>query len=317
MTQKKTKEMHTVTGAFGYSGSLIAQALLKKSYLVNTLTNSVDREHSLQGKIEAQPFCFENPKKLSGLLRRTKVLYNNYWVRFNHQSFSHEAAVQNTFTLIDAAKTAGVERFVHISITNPSLESDLEYFSGKARIEQYLIESGLSYCILRPAVLFGGNDILINNIAWMIRHFPIFPMFGDGNYRLQPVHVQDLAKIAVQKGEDRKNEIFNVPGSQTLTYKELVKMLARAFHKKPFIFAAPPGLVYLMGNILRIFLKDIPVTRQEIKGLMDELLYVDPAEAALKGKTRLSEYIAQNSKRLGVRYASELSRRVDRQTSYE
>jgi len=311
------KIMHTVTGAFGYSGRFIAEALLKRSLPVNTLTNSLGRESYLQSKIEASPLCFNEQEKLTHFLRNTRVLYNNYWVRFNHATFTHEDAVQNTFRLIDAAKAAGVQRFVHISITNPSEESGLEYFSGKARIEQYLIQSGLSYCILRPAVLFGFNDILINNISWVVRHFPVFPLFGKGDYRLQPIYVQDLAEIAVQKGAERKNEIINALGPETFTYRELIEKIARSFNKKSVIFPCNPGLVYMFGKILSFILKDTLITRDEIKGIMADLLYVEPSEPAVTGKMKLSEYIDRNNHTLGTRYASELARRLDRLTTYD
>src|SRR4030067_522625 len=68
----------------------------------------------------------------------------------------------------------------------------VEYFRGKAMLERVLIESGVSYAILRPAVLFGKEDILINNIAWVLRRFPVFCVFGDGRYRLRPIYVGDL-----------------------------------------------------------------------------------------------------------------------------
>lgn len=317
MKAKTTKTMHTVTGAFGYSGSHIAQALLQKNLQVNTLTNSINRSSSLQGKIEALPLSFDDPQKLGESLQNTKVLYNNYWVRFNHDGFTHEEAVQNTFALIDAAKKAGVERFVHISITNPSQESELEYFSGKARIEEYLVQSGLSYCILRPAVLFGGNDILINNIAWMVRRFPLFAMFGKGDYRLQPVHVKDLAEMAVKKGAERKNETLNALGPDTFTYKEMIQKIAAAFGKKPWVFASPQQIVYYAGALLGFFMKDVPITRYEIKGLMDELLYTNPNEPRIIGKISLGDFIKQNAMTLGIHYASELARRYDRQGSYE
>ncbi|MDP3185816.1 MAG: NAD(P)H-binding protein, partial [Anaerolineales bacterium] len=179
-------EFHVVTGAFGYSGKYIAARLLAEGRRVCTLTNSVKRANPFGGKVEARPFNFDRPDELVESLRGAEVLYNTYWVRFNYSFFKHESAVQNTLALFDAAKKAGVKRVVHVSITNPSEDSPLEYFSGKARLEQALIESGLSYAILRPTVIFGQEGILINNIAWALRHLPVFGVFGDGKYRLQP-----------------------------------------------------------------------------------------------------------------------------------
>ncbi|MEK7276935.1 MAG: NAD(P)H-binding protein [Chloroflexota bacterium] len=188
------QSMHAVTGAFGYSGKYIARRLLANGRTVITLTNSLDRGNEFGGHVKAFPFNFDQPEQLAQSLAGVEVLYNTYWVRFNHKLFKHADAVQNTLTLFTAAKRAGVKRVVHVSITNPSESSRLEYFSGKAKLERALIESGMSYAILRPTVLFGKEDILINNIAWALRHLPAFAVFGDGQYKIQPIYVDELAQ---------------------------------------------------------------------------------------------------------------------------
>jgi NADH dehydrogenase len=177
------KEIHAVTGAFGYSGKYIAKKLIDDGKKVITITNSLDRENPFSDKIEVYPFNFDAPAKLEETFQGVSVLYNTYWVRFNHKTFTHADAVRNSEIMFTAAKKAGVKRIVHISITNPSLDSPLEYFNGKARLEKSLIDSGISYAILRPTVLFGKEDILINNIAWGLRYFPVFGVFGDGEYK--------------------------------------------------------------------------------------------------------------------------------------
>ena len=168
---------------------------------VITLTNSSSRANPFGGRVRAFPFHFERPDLLVQHLKDVSVLYNTYWVRFG----PHADAVRNTLALFEAAKEAGVERIVHVSITNPSEDSPLEYFRGKAKLEKALVNSGISYAILRPAVLFGKEDILINNIAWTLRHLPVFGVFGDGRYRLQPIYVDDLASLAVEQGKSRAN----------------------------------------------------------------------------------------------------------------
>ena len=218
--------VQVVTGAFGYSGRYIAQRLLAKGCTVSTLTNSLQRTNDFAERVRVQPFNFDKPDELARSLRQVEVLYNTYWVRFNHKLFKHADAVANTLTLFEAAQRAGVKRVVHISITNPAETSPLEYFSGKARLEKALIESGLSYAILRPTVLFGKEDILINNIAWMLRHLPVFGVFGDGEYRLQPIYVEDLAELAVCYGASQDNVIINAIGPETFRYRELVATIA-------------------------------------------------------------------------------------------
>lgn len=302
-----------VTGAFGYSGKYIARRLLAQGKEVVTLTNSVDRENEFNGRIPVLPFHFDNPDQLAQSLQGVSVLYNTYWVRFNHKTFKHADAVQNSRTLFQAAKAAGVQRIVHISITNPTLDSPLEYFRGKAVLEQALIETGLSYAILRPTVLFGKEDILINNIVWMLRRLPLFGVFGDGNYRLQPIYVDDLAKLAVAQGEHSENVLLNAIGPETFTYRELVQTLATAVGVQRPILSLPPALGFWLGQIMGRLVHDVLITREEIEGLMADLLHVETPPTAV---TRLSSWARQHADTLGRTYTSELARRRDRQAAY-
>src|SRR5512143_3212318 len=221
-------ELHVVTGAFGYSGKYITARLLEAGVRVRTLTNSLHRTNPFGDKVEARSFNFDNPPALIESLRGATVLYNTYWIRFNTKEpgFQHSVAVENTLKLFEAAKQGGVSRVVHTSITNPSEDSPLEYFRGKAVLERALKESGLSYAILRPNVLFGHEDILINNIAWALRRLPVFGVFGDGQYRLQPMHVNDFAALAVEQGEDRANRVIDAIGPETFTFRRLVEELS-------------------------------------------------------------------------------------------
>ena len=306
--------MHVVTGAFGYSGKYIARRLLEAGREVRTLTNSLSRHNPFGEQVEAHPLDFQNPSRLAESLRGATVLYNTYWVRFSRAGFQHATAVENTLTLFAAAKEAGAQRVVHVSITNPSEDSPLEYFSGKATLERALIESGLSYAILRPTVLFGKEDILINNIAWCLRRFPIFAVFGDGQYRLQPIYVDDLAKLAVEQGEQRGNRTIDAIGPETFTFRELVTTIGSILGKRRPVIGLPPWIAYFAGSLLGKLMGDVMITREEVQGLMADLLYVDSPPA---GTTRLTDWARQHADRLGVRYASELARRRDRVQSYE
>jgi NADH dehydrogenase len=308
------RELHVVTGAFGYSGKYIAARLLAGGYRVRTLTNSVSRANPLKGQVEAHPFHFEDVSKLTESLVGASVLYNTYWVRFNHRDFNYSAAVDNTLKLFEAATKAGVGRVVHVSITNPSQDSPYEYFRGKARLERALIESGLGYSILRPAVLFGNEDILVNNIAWALRRFPVFGVFGDGEYRLQPIYVDDLAKIAVEEGRRHESRIIDAIGPETFTYRELVRQIGEIIGKRKPIVSLPPFVAYLIGLIIGKFLGDVTITRDEIQGLMEGLLCTDSPPA---GETRLTDWARQHAESLGMKYASELARRRNREASYD
>ena len=302
----ETRELHVVTGAFGYSGKYIARHLLDAGHKVRTLTNRRDHPDYFQGKVEAKPLDFGNYAQLVDSLRGAAVLFNTYWVRFNHPPFSHAQAIENTRRLFAAALDAGVRRVVHVSITNPSENSPLEYFRGKGQLERALKKSGLSYAILRPAVLFGKEDILINNMAWMLRQFPVVGVFGDGNYRLQPIYVDDLARLAVEQGTGREDTVINAIGPETFTYRELLATIGTIIGKRRPILSIPPLMGYLCGLAIGRAMGDVVITREEIKGLMANLLYVDDRPA---GTTRLTDWMRAHADTLGVAYANELTRR--------
>ncbi|RPJ60567.1 MAG: NAD-dependent epimerase/dehydratase family protein [Acidobacteria bacterium] len=305
---------HVVTGAFGYSGRYIAARLLEKGHEVSTITNSPNRKNPFGGRVGASPFHFDEPARLVESLRGAEALYNTYWVRFNYGEFSHGLAVDNTIKLFSAAREAGVRRIVHVSITNPSEQSDLDYFRGKARLERELRESGLSYAILRPAILFGKEDILVNNIAWVLRRVPLFGVFGDGSYRLQPIFVDDLAALAVREGEAMKNTVIDAVGPETFTFRGLVESIGQIIDKRRPIVSLPPALGYVVASVIGKFVGDVFLTRQEIAGLMRGLLATSSPPA---GSTKLTDWTRAHAEQLGSKYSSELARRRNRTEAYE
>lgn len=296
-----------VTGAFGYSGRYIANRLLEKGHRVMTLTHSVDRPNPYGDRIEVHPFHFDQPEELTRSLQGAEVLINTYWVRFDHRLFSQAGAVANTLVMFQAAKNAGVKRIVHLSISNPDLHSDLRYFRGKAELELALKSLGCSYCILRPTVLFGKEDILINNIAWSLRHLPVFGVFGQGDYRLQPIYVDDLAAAAVAAAQATDNQVREAIGPETYRYREMVRMIADALGLQRPIVGVPPWAGYQACRLMGWLMHDVIITRDEIRGLMEERLYVD---APALGATKLSEWVRQQRDMLGRHYASEMARRI-------
>ncbi len=227
--------LNIVTGAFGYIGKYITQRLLKIGERVKTLTGFPNRTNPFGDRLVSAPFNFDNPAELTRSMEGASTLYNTYWVRFPYGQMTFQKAIQNTITLIKAAKDAGVSRIVHVSITNPSEESPLPYFHGKAVLEKAIIKSGLSYAIIRPSVVFGDEDILINNIAniaWFLRKFPAFVIPDLGQYKLQPVYVEDVAEIAFQTGHQNTNTIIDAVGQETYSYEDLVKLVREIIGSK-------------------------------------------------------------------------------------
>jgi len=297
--------MNVITGAFSYSGKYISKLLLDRAERVRTLTNHPDPSSPLRSQIEVAPLDFADESALARNMEGAAVLYNTYWVRFAHGQMTHARAVQNTKILIRAAERAGVKRFVHVSITNPSLTSKLPYFRGKAELEEAIKASSLSYAILRPAVLFGHEDILINNIAWLLRRFPLFAIPGDGRYRIQPIFVEDFAALAVEHGHRTENQIVDAVGPEAYTYNDLIEQIRMAVGSKARTIHVTPSLLLLASRFFGAFLNDVVLTKDEITGLMADLLVSsNPAT----GETRLSDWITNHASSIGQHYASELAR---------
>ncbi len=311
-----------VTGAFSYTGRYIARRLLAAGAQVLNLTGHPGRPDPFEGRVPVAPLDFRRPDVLVEALGGADVLYNTYWVRFarraerhggpvGHQGVptSHEAAMENTRRLFEAARRAGVRRVIHVSIANPAAGSTLPYYRGKALAEQALLDSGMPYAILRPTVLFGGQrpgeDVLINNIAWMLRRFPAFALPGDGRYRLQPVHVDDLAALAVEAGSSRENTVRDAAGPETYTFEDLVTLVRRQVGGRAWVVRAAPALALAAAGIAGVFLGDVVLTRDEIAALRAGLLASREPPA---GTTSFARWVADRASMLGVTYASELDR---------
>jgi NADH dehydrogenase len=297
-------EFDVVTGASGYTGRYITRLLLSRGRRVKTLTGHPARTNPFGDQIESAPFNFDRPDELARSLEGAGTVFNTYWIRFPYGGQTFDSAVENTRVMLVAATRAGVRRFVHISVTN-STTSPLPYFRGKAMVEAALKESALSYAIIRPALIFGVEDILLNNIAWLLRRFPFFAIPGRGDYRVQPIFAADLAEIAVDAARDDRRIILDAVGPEIFTFDELVRMLASAVHRKARIVHVDPRIALAMTQIVSRLVRDVMLTRDEIRGLMTNLLVTDSPPNA---STRFSQWLASNADKIGIAYASELAR---------
>ena len=294
-----------VTGAFGYTGRYLSTRLAAAGRQVRTLTDH-PRPQDGGPASEVHPFRFDDPAALAGSLRGADTLYNTYWVRYAAAGASYEVGVRNSKRLIDAAVVAGVRRIVHISITKPSHDSFYAYYRGKAEVEDAVRASGLEYAIVRPTVLFGDDDILINNIAWLVRRFPVFAVPGDGRYRLRPVATADLADLCVRLAAGRDDVTVDAVGPESFAFEELVTAIARAVGARGRVVHLPLPLVGLTLPVLGLLPRDVVLTTDELRGLMAEYVHVD-GEATCP--TRLTDYLAARGSEVGLRYQSELARR--------
>lgn len=298
-------ELNVVTGASGYTGRYITRRLLSLGKRVRTLTGHPDRPNPFGGQVSVERFQFDDPARLTQSLAGARTLYNTYWVRFPYGQVTFEKAVENTNRLVKAAERAGVSRIVHLSVAKPSEGSPLPYYRGKALAERAVRESRLSYAILRPTVMFGTGDILINNIAWLLRRFPLFAVLGSGEYRLQPVFVEDVAEMAVNLAHQDENITVDAAGPEIYTFDELVRLIASKIHSRAKILHVRPSAALLLCRLVGTLVDDIVLTPEEAQGLMANLLVSDEPP---RGTSQFSTWLELNAESLGSGYASELNR---------
>jgi uncharacterized protein YbjT (DUF2867 family) len=299
-------ELNVVTGAFGFTGRYITSHLLAQGKKVRTLTNHPANPSPFADKVEVMPLNFDDVDALARSLEGAAVLFNTYWIRFPGRGMTFERAVANSRTLLEAAKRAGVPRLVHISITNASEDSPLPYFLGKGIVEAAISSSGISHAIVRPALIFGSGDILINNIAWLLRKLPFFAIPGAGDYRLQPVFAEDLARIAVDAAAQSGNLVVDAVGPEVFRFYELVDLITRTVGSRARMVHVSPQLALFLASLVGRITQDTTLTRDEIRGLMADLLISDSQPTA---PTRFSEWLQANRASVGTSYASELARR--------
>lgn len=297
-------QLDAVTGAFSYSGATIARDLRAAGHRVRTLTGHPGRA---AGDVEVRPLQFGDRDGLARSLDGVHTLYNTYWIRFGHGELDHARAVSNSKVLFDAAAAAGVRRIVHVSITHAAAASPYPYFRGKAAVEEHLKGSGVEYAILRPAILFGDSangtsGVLLNNIAWLLRRVPLFAIGGRGDYRIRPVHVDDLARLCLTTGD---NVTIDAVGPQSLTFRQLVMAIRAAVGSRAVLVTVPGPVLTGLASVLGMALNDVLLTRDEYRAMTDGLADTDgPAT----GSIAVTDWLTEHASKLGRKYASELGR---------
>ncbi|MDA1096141.1 MAG: NAD(P)H-binding protein [Chloroflexi bacterium] len=297
--------MVAVTGGFSFIGRFITRELLDAGTSVVTLTGHPRRPHSFGDKVKVAPLDFGDRAGLVRSLEGALTLYSTYWIRFPRGSMTFEQALENTEILFQAARAAGVRKIVHIGVTGATLDSPLPYFRGKALQEEALRASGLAFAVIRPTLVFGIGDILVNNIAWFLRRFPLFAIPGSGRYLVQPVAVEDVARIAVEAAGPGPDLFLDAAGPQRYTFDEMVRMIAAAVGRRTRVVHVPKGLATMLAKPVGLMKGDIVLTRDEVEGLDAGLLVSDEPHL---GRRSMATWLTDNGASLGTSYSSEVAR---------
>ncbi len=296
-------ELNIVTGAFSFTGKYITRRLLAGDKQVKTLTGHPLRQNPFEGKVEAVGFHFDRPATLTANLKGASTLYNTYWIRFEHAQATFERTLEQTRILLRCAAKAGVGHIVHFSSIHADARSALPYFRAKGLAEQLVEESGIPCTILRPTLMFGLESSFCNNLAWMLRKFPMFAVAGSGRYSIQPVFVDDVAELAVRAGRNRQLLNTDVAGPEVFTFDALVKLLARKIGCRARLMHVSPRRALKMVALINDMVNDVVLTADEIRGMMENLIVSD---APPLGHTLFSDWLDKNAEALGIKYYSEL-----------
>jgi len=295
-----------ITGASGFIGGAIADRLIGRAE-IRSLTSHPTKKR-FGDRVRSFPYGSAQPARMADAFQSADVFVNSYYVRFNYGKWTFDRAVDCSRHLIALARDAGVRKIVHISVSNASEQSDLPYYRNKGRIEQLVERSGVPHTILRPAIVVGGGDILVNNIAYFLRRLPVFTIFGRGDYRVQPITLDAFADVAVEAIDGgHQNETLAVAGPRDWRFLELVRAISAAVRSRAAIVPAPSWVALSGLRIAGVFLRDVVLTSDEIKGLTREYLCAD---RPLRRGADFDEWLAQPgvAATLGRRYASELAR---------
>jgi NADH dehydrogenase len=255
--------------------------------------------------IEARPYDFDNPDALVRSLEGADTLYNTYWIRFSRDGESFRRAIDRSSILFRAAERSGVRRVVHVSVTHPDPDSPFPYFRGKAIVERLLAEICGSWAIVRPTLVFGQGDILMNNVAWLLRRFPVFAFAGDGRYRVRPVHVDDVADLCLRCSADPGTETVDAVGPDIFRFEELVSQIRAAVGSRARFVHVDPRIARGAASAIGLMVRDVLITDHELGGLMAEKAYSD---APTTGERRFSSWVREAGPALGLRYESEIRR---------
>ncbi len=230
--------MILVTGGTGFIGRVIVKKLLEQNQKVRVLSRNADITpiHSNLEYVNATVLELDSLKKavqgcdliihLVGIIRES-----------GKQTFEkiHRQGTQN---LVQAAKTAGIQKFIHISALGARANARSRYHKTKWEAEEIVRSSGIPFVIFRPSIVFGKEDEFINFFANMIRFFPgilgFVPVIGSGKNKFQPIWVEDVASCFVKAALDAKiaNKEYVLAGPEIYTYDELLDLIMEILHKK-------------------------------------------------------------------------------------
>ena len=294
-----------VTGAYAQTGAAIAAILARQGRAVRTLTRARPGPDPPYPVIDPSL----DDEAMVAALRGCEVVYSTLWARFGARG-GFAPLVEHNLRIARAAREAGARRWVQVTVANLDKGRGLPYWDGKAELEAGLRAVGIPCSFVRPTLVFGPDDTLVNNAAWAMRHLHALPLAGPGRHRVRPVFVGDLAALCVRHGGLEGQQAQDAVGPETFTYRELMATVREALGVRAALVRLPRRAAWLAGKLGRPFVRDTVLTWNEVRSLERELYWTDgPAT----GPTRFSAWVRANADGLGRRWRSQRKRAAGRE----
>jgi len=264
-----------VTGGTGFVGREILQQLAAAGHTVRALVRGEGQKRlpELAG-LEFAPGDALEPKTLSGALEGCDAVIHLIGIirEFPARGITFERLhVEATRNLLTAASQQQVPRFIHMSANGSRENAATAYHFTKWRAEHAVRESDFAWTVFRPSLIYGRRDQFINMLAEQVRKLPVIPVIGDGQYRLSPVAVEDVARgfVASLSQDKAISQCYDCGGPQTLTYDQLLDAVAAALGRTPPHKLHHP--VWLMQPVIRMLegFSAFPITTEQLTMLLE------------------------------------------------
>lgn len=257
--------MILVTGGTGYVGSRLIEKLRQRPEPVRVLVRTPEKAQKLvAGNVSIVKGDVTDPESLIAAMKGVStVIHLVAIIRERSGGISFERMnYQATVNVVDAAKAAGVKRFLHMSALGVVNDPNLPYMDTKFRAQKYVEASGLDWTVFQPSVIFGEGDEFINTLADLVRRplmiapAPFVPVVGDGKTKFQPVWRDDVIDAFIKALDDHSTigQIYQLGGPEALTYEQMLDLIMQKLGKKRSKIYVPVPLmkpaVFMMDKLL-------------------------------------------------------------------
>jgi NADH dehydrogenase len=250
--------MILVTGGTGFVGSAIVKELLRRGEKVAVLGRDADKIHRRLGTdVDPRPGDVRDAATLPAAMQGIDIVINAVQfpgspIENRHKGYTFEEIdLKGTRNQVDAAKAAGVKRFVYVSGVGAAKDAEKHWFRYKWEAEDYVHKSGLEWVVLRPTWVYGPEDISLNRFLGFASKLPFVPMFGNGKQDMQPVFIDDVARAAVDCAlkPEAANLVFEIGGPEVMSMNDVVSTALEVLGKKRMLLHQPLFVGKTIGTL--------------------------------------------------------------------